>query len=128
MYACQLTASPRIMESIFLLHCILPKQSIPILEKALLQKGGMTFETVQVSPRLIATKSYIGAYQSVGICTELRNLIQNVVVESTFDHWKVIDCDPLESGSRLNKMVIDIRKKKGLSEQIQPLERFLDKL
>lgn len=45
-----------------------------------------------------------------------------------FDHWQTIVQDPLEEGNIAHKIVTATRKRKGLSEELPPLDRFLDKL
>jgi elongation factor 2 len=44
-----------------------------------------------------------------------------------FDHWKVVAGSPFEEG-KAQEMVLTTRKRKGLPEEIPPLDRFLDKL
>jgi len=47
--------------------------------------------------------------------------------QSVFDHWELLDGDPLAPGSALHaEVVAPIRRGKGLSPAIAPLERFLD--
>ena len=44
-----------------------------------------------------------------------------------YSHWSVINSDPLEEGSYANKLVTEIRKRKGLGP-IKTAEYYLDKL
>jgi hypothetical protein len=48
--------------------------------------------------------------------------------QCVFDHWDMMSLDPLEAGSQAATFVTDIRKKRGLKEQITPLSKFGDKL
>ena len=48
--------------------------------------------------------------------------------QCVFDHWALMDNDPLEPGSKTNEIVLGTRKRKGLTEEIPPLDRYLDKL
>ena len=45
-----------------------------------------------------------------------------------FDHWQTLESDPTEEGTQAYKIVKENRLRKGLSEDIPPLDRFLDKL
>merc|ERR1719234_2870763 len=45
-----------------------------------------------------------------------------------FDHWQTIEQDPLVEGSLANKIVMATRERKGLSGELPPLDRYLDKL
>ncbi|KAJ4851614.1 hypothetical protein Tsubulata_012450, partial [Turnera subulata] len=45
-----------------------------------------------------------------------------------FDHWDLFNSDPLEAAdSQAAKLVADIRRRKGLKEQMTPLSEFEDK-
>ena len=51
--------------------------------------------------------------------------------QCVFDHWQIMAGDPITVDPRPNSpnsIVLATRKRKGLSEAIPPLERFLDKL
>ncbi|KAF7141935.1 hypothetical protein RHSIM_Rhsim06G0239600 [Rhododendron simsii] len=48
--------------------------------------------------------------------------------QCVFDHWDMMMSDPLESGSQAATLVTEIRKRKGLKEQMTPLSDFEDKL
>jgi elongation factor 2 len=45
-----------------------------------------------------------------------------------FDHWEVITSDPLDTGSQSGKIVLDIRKRKGVREFVPPTSEYEDKL
>lgn len=45
-----------------------------------------------------------------------------------FDHWDMVASDPLEPGTPAAARVVEIRKKKGLKEQLIPLSEFEDRL
>ncbi|KAL5581547.1 hypothetical protein UlMin_013989 [Ulmus minor] len=45
-----------------------------------------------------------------------------------FDHWDMMFSDPLEAGPQAATLVTEIRKRKGLKEQMTPLYEFKDKL
>ncbi|CAB4294425.1 unnamed protein product [Prunus armeniaca] len=48
--------------------------------------------------------------------------------QCVFDHWEMMMSDPLEAGSQASQLVTDIRKRKGLKEQMTPLSEFEEKL
>ena len=45
-----------------------------------------------------------------------------------FDHWDMMPSDPLEDGSQASTLVKEIRKRKGLKEEITPLSDLEDNL
>ncbi|KAF9612445.1 hypothetical protein IFM89_000193 [Coptis chinensis] len=48
--------------------------------------------------------------------------------QCVFDHWDMMSLDPLEAGSQVATLVPEIRRRKGLKEQMTPLSEFEDKL
>ena len=49
--------------------------------------------------------------------------------QCVFDHWDVFQGgDPTAEGTKSGAIVREIRKRKGLKEQVQSLDNFLDKL
>ena len=45
-----------------------------------------------------------------------------------FDHWDMLGSDPFEATSQAGKLVLEIRKRKGVREFIPPLSEYEDKL
>ncbi len=45
-----------------------------------------------------------------------------------FDHWEILNADPLQSGSQAANLITDIRKRKGIKLEVQPLGEYEDKL
>ena len=48
--------------------------------------------------------------------------------QCVFDHWQLLGGDATEEGSMPNKVVLGVRKRKGLSENIPALDHYYDKL
>ncbi len=48
--------------------------------------------------------------------------------QCVFDHWENITADPLVADSQAFKLVTDIRKRKGIKLEVQPLGEYEDKL
>ncbi|KAG6784908.1 hypothetical protein POTOM_010621 [Populus tomentosa] len=48
--------------------------------------------------------------------------------QCVFDYWDMVSSDPLEAGTQAAQLVTDIRKRKGLKEQMTPLSEFENKL
>merc|ERR1712146_442728 len=45
-----------------------------------------------------------------------------------FDHWQILSGNPLEPGTKAEGVVTATRKRKGLSEGVPSLDKYLDKL
>ena len=48
--------------------------------------------------------------------------------QCVFDHWQILPEDPMDPSTKPGVFVTETRKRKGLSEAIQLLDKFLDKL
>ncbi|GKE08191.1 elongation factor 2-like protein, partial [Tanacetum coccineum] len=75
----------------------------------------------------------IKAYLPVVESTEFSHVLRNCTSEQAFphlalDHWDMMPSDPLEEGSQANTLVKEIRKRKGLKEQITLLSDLEDNL
>ncbi len=65
----------------------------------------------------------------VGFTTDLRAATGGQAFpQCVFDHWQLMSGSPLEEGSKINQIIKDTRKRKGLPEALPPLDRFYDKL
>ncbi len=65
----------------------------------------------------------------IGFTADLRsNTGGQAFPQCVFDHWQLMPGDPLDETTKTGTIVKDTRKRKGLSEAIQSLDKFLDKL
>jgi elongation factor 2 len=49
-------------------------------------------------------------------------------VQSVFDHWQLVEGDPRDPSSRAGQLVLAVRRRKGLKEEIPSLNDLVDKL
>ncbi|KAI3703731.1 hypothetical protein L1987_73925 [Smallanthus sonchifolius] len=74
-------------------------------------------------------KAYLPVVESFGFSGALRaSTSGQAFPQCVFDHWDMMSSDPLEAGSQASTLVAQIRKRKGLKEQMTPLSEFEDKL
>jgi len=74
-------------------------------------------------------KCYLPVAESFGFTGSLREHTKGQAFpQCVFDHWEILNDDPLEIGSKTNLIVEKIRKRKGLKEGIPALDNYLDKL
>ncbi|CAL8109316.1 unnamed protein product [Prunus armeniaca] len=100
-YASQLTAKPSLLEPVYLVEIQAPEQTVSGIYGVLNQKRGHVFQEMQrPGTPLYNMKAYLPMMMS----------------------------DPLEAGSQASELVTDIRKRKGLKEQMTPLSEFEEKL
>jgi len=129
-YAAQLTAQPRLMEPIFLVDIQCPQTAIGGIYSVMNKKRGQIVEEQQrPGTPLVSVKCYLPVVESFGFTADLRsNTSGQAFPQCVFDHWRVVTGDPSEKGSKTEEIVLATRKRKGLPEEIPPLDRFLDKL
>ena len=65
----------------------------------------------------------------VGFTADLRsNTGGQAFPQCVFDHWQILPGDPFEPSSKPASIVLETRKRKGLSEAVPSLDKYLDKL
>lgn len=74
-------------------------------------------------------QAYLPVIESFGFTATLRAATSGQAFpQCVFDHWEVLQADPLTPDSQANKIVADIRKRKGIKLEVQPLGEYEDKL
>jgi len=128
-YAAQLTAAPRLMEPIFLVEIQCPQTVVGGIYAVMNKRRGQIIEEIQrPGTPLCTVKAYLPVAESFGFTADLRsNTGGQAFPQCVFDHWKVLAENPFEKG-KAQELVLTTRKRKGLAEEIPPLDRFLDKL
>jgi len=129
-YAAQITAETRLMEPIFLVEIQCPQTAVGGIYAVMNKRRGQIVEEIQrPGTPLCTVKAYLPVAESFGFTADLRsNTSGQAFPQCVFDHWKVLPGNPLEAGNKANDISLAIRKRKGLPEEIPPLDRFLDKL
>jgi len=130
-YAAQLTASPRLMEPIFLVEIQCPQAVIGGIYGVMNRRRGNIIEEVQrFGTPLTNVKCHLPVTESFGFTADLREHTGGQAFpQCVFDHWKVVNGDPLDLKSgKVNELVNATRKRKGLEAELPPLDRFLDKM
>uniref|UniRef100_A0A4W6ELE7 Eukaryotic translation elongation factor 2b n=1 Tax=Lates calcarifer TaxID=8187 RepID=A0A4W6ELE7_LATCA len=130
LYACQLTAQPRLMEPVYLVEIQCPEQVVGGIYGVLNRKRGHVFEESQVmGTPMFVVKAYLPVNESFGFTADLRsNTGGQAFPQCVFDHWQILQGDPNDPASRPSQVVAEIRKRKGLKEGIPALDNYLDKL
>jgi len=129
-YACMLTAAPRLQEPVYLVEIQCPENAIGGVYSTLSRKRGHVFsEEQKAGTPLYNIKAYLPVNESFGFTSELRAATSGQAFpQCVFDHWQIMNNDPMESGSKSNEIIMNTRRRKGLSEGVPELDRFLDKL
>mmetsp|Transcript_32072 Transcript_32072/g.51819 ORF Transcript_32072/g.51819 Transcript_32072/m.51819 type:complete len:842 (-) Transcript_32072:44-2569(-) len=129
-YASFLTAKPKLMEPVYLVDITTPEGArggiYGVLNR---RRGHVIAEEQRLGTPLYNVKAYLPVMESFGFTADLRAATAGQAFpQCVFDHWQLMNGDPLEAGSKMEATVLAVRKRKGLTPEIPPLDRFLDKL
>ncbi|CAI4223142.1 unnamed protein product [Auanema sp. JU1783] len=129
-YAAALTASPRLLEPVYLVEIQCPEAAVGGIYGVLNRRRGHVFEESQVTGTpMFIVKAYLPVNESFGFTADLRsNTGGQAFPQCVFDHWQILAGDPLDGSSKPFHVVNDTRKRKGLKEGVPALDNFLDKM
>lgn len=130
LYACMLTAQPRLQEPVFLVEIQCPESVIGGIYATLnRRRGTIIAEEPRPGTPLCLVRAYLPVLESFGFNDDLRAQTQGQAFpQCVFDHWQLVPGNPFEAGSKCATIVAGIRKRKGLKEGIPDLDNFFDKL
>lgn len=130
LYACMLTAKPSILEPVYLVEIQCPEAAVGGIYGVLNRRRGHVFEENKVpGTPMFMVKAYLPVNESFGFTADLRsNTGGQAFPQCVFDHWQILGGDVFEEKSKPGEVVVSTRKRKGLSEGIPPLDKYLDKL
>jgi elongation factor 2 len=129
LYACQLLSEPRLVQPVYLMSVICPEYVVGVLYDAILKGNGSVIREERTSIDKIIVQAYIAVQHCVECEQVLRSqfgTLENIDIEYVIDHWEVMQGSPFED-KKVKQLIADIRRQKGLNDEIPPLERFLDK-
>jgi len=130
-YACVLTATPALVEPVFLVDVQTIESAMGGIYSVLNRRRGEVLETVQrEGTPIFNVRAYVPVQESFGLTGALRaETGGQAFPQCVFDHWSVFPGgSPLDPKTNSGGKVADIRKRKGLKEELPPLDDYLDKL
>eukprot|EP00118_Oscarella_pearsei_P024484 m.306164 g.306164 ORF g.306164 m.306164 type:complete len:841 (+) comp41018_c0_seq1:1394-3916(+) len=130
LYACMLTAQPRLMEPIYLVEIQCPQAAVGGIYGVLNRRRGHVLgENQVVGTPMVVVKANLPVNESFGFTADLRSHTSGQAFpQCVFDHWRLMPGDPFDIGSKSQLIVKKTRERKGLSENVPPLDKFYDKL
>merc|ERR1712141_252000 len=129
-YACALTAAPRLLEPVYLVEIQCPETAIGGIYGVLNRKRGIVFEEAQTpGTPMFVVKAYLPVNESFGFTETLRsNTGGKAFPQCVFDHWQIMPGCPLTDGTKPNQIVEECKKRKGLKPGPPSLDNYLDKM
>lgn len=129
-YACQLSASPALMEPIFLVDIQCPQDAMGGCYGVLTRRRGHVFaEEQRPGTPMMQLKAYLPVNESFGFTADLRAATAGKAFpQCVFDHYQIVVGDALDPTSMSGKLVTGVRVRKGLKAEVPEFEHFYDKL
>merc|ERR1712179_815715 len=130
LYACQLTAEPRLLEPVYQVEIQCPENAVGGIYGVLNRRRGHVFEEAQTpGTPMFVVKAYLPVNESFGFTADLRsNTGGQAFPQCMFDHWQVLPGCPLTDGTKPNQIVEECKKRKGLKPGPPSLDNYLDKM
>lgn len=105
-----------------------PGDAMGGIYQTLNQRRGNIIEEIQLDSSLSIIKAHLPVAASYGFTEDLRGNTQGKAFpQCIFSHWENISGVPYEDAKGTN-LVMDIRKRKGLKEELPDHKDLLDKL
>lgn len=130
LYACVLTAEPRLLEPVYLVEIQSPQDATGGIYSCLNRRRGHIFEENQVEGTpMVHVKAYLPVNESFGFTGDLRSQTGGKAFpQCVFDHWQKMPDDPTDVTTKSGVIVTSARKRKGLKEFVPTLDNYFDKL
>jgi elongation factor 2 len=128
-YAAAYVAQPGLMEPVYLVEITCPETAMGGIYSVLNKRRGHTIgEEQRPGTPMYVVKAHLPIAESFGFTADLRQATGGQAFpQSVFDHWQLMNGVSSEDPKLIEK-ILSIRKRKGLKEEIPPLDRFLDRL
>jgi len=123
-----LTAHPRLVEPVFAVDVQTEEACVSAIQQVLRRKRG---QILAVEPRvgtpIVVVKSFLPVSEAFKLTNDLRSVSGGrAFPQCVFHHWAEVPGDPLEAGTLANRVVMAVRKRKGMKEALPVLADFLD--
>jgi len=129
-FASLLSAGPCLLEPVYLCNISVPQDAMGNVYGVLTKRRGHVFQEEQRpgTPQMTLL-AYLPVMESFGFTADLRSHTGGKAFpQCSFDHWELMSGNPHEAGNKCNETVLAVRKRKGLSEGVPELTRYLDKM
>jgi len=119
-HACQLASSPRLMEPMYKVNISVPASAQAGVYTTLNKRRGKILKVKEhIGTHYIKIQAHLPVVESFGFAEMLRkNTGGQAFPRMKFSNWQLVGGDPFKEGSTANKIIMAIRKRKGLKESL----------
>jgi len=130
MAACQMKAEPALLEPMYDCEITVPNTSIAGVYSTLnARRGVIEGKEDRPGTPLTKVKAFLPVLESFGFTQLLRqNTSGQAFPQMIFSHWQMVNGDIYDEASQVNGIVLSIRKRKGLKEELPDFNDYYDKL
>jgi len=127
--ACQVASGPRLMEPMYKVNITVPANVQKNVYIAINRRRGKIVKIKQRSgSHLVKIQAHLPVMESFGFADMLRKTTGgHAFPRMRFSHWNLVSGDPFEEGSKANKIVMGVRKRKGLREVMTEYGGYSDR-
>jgi hypothetical protein len=94
-----------------------------------LRRGEIVEETPRPGTPMTAIRAFVPVNESFGFTTALRAATGGKAFpQCSFDHWQLMNGTPFTPGNKVFDIIRDTRKRKGMKEELPPLDEYADKV
>jgi len=129
-FACQIASGPKLLEPLYLVDIMVPQQAVTGVFSTLNQKRGQV-EKIEERPGtpLTQVQAFLPVLESFGFTELLRkNTAGQAFPQMKFSHWQYVSGDPMKEGTPGHTIMMNIRKRKGLKDEVPNFNDFYDKI
>jgi len=129
-YACQIRSDPALLEPVYICDITVPQHALSGVYSTLNQKRGVIEgKEDRAGTPLCIIKAFLPVLESFGFAQELRQATSGQAFpQMIFSHWQLLAGDVYEEGSFVNKVVKEIRTRKGLKDDLPKFNDYYDKI
>merc|ERR1712167_502341 len=119
-FAAELTAKPSLQEPVFLVEITCPQEAMSGVYSCMNLRRGVVFEENQrEGSSLVQVKAHLPVAESFGFVSALRQQTSGQAFpQCVFDHWETMPGDATVEESKLQLLVLNIRKRKNAKVQM----------
>jgi len=130
LYACQIKSEPSILEPMYMVDITVPQPAISGVYSTLsMRRGIVEGEEQRAGTPLTKVRAFLPVLESFGFTQLLRqNTSGQAFPQMIFSHWQQVNGNPYQDGSQANKIIIDVRKRKGLKDSLPDFNDYYDKM
>lgn len=129
-YGCQLKSEPALLEPMYLCDITVPQNAVAGVYNTLnSRRGQVENKEDRAGTPLSKITAFLPVLESFGFAGLLRqNTGGQAFPQMIFSHWSLMNGDPLDPNSQAQEIIMKIRERKGMKQEMPDFADYYDKL